>query len=120
MFKGERAKRVMTDVLVVFCTCSDGDEASRIATVLIESHLAACVNILPEIKSVYRWQGSIETARETLLVIKTTQKRFEVLRDLIVSIHSYDTPEVLAVPVAEGWERYLSWVREGVEGSASG
>jgi periplasmic divalent cation tolerance protein len=105
----------MTDILVVFCICRDENEASRIAAVLVESHLAACVNILPGIKSVYRWQGNIETATETLLLLKTARGSFEALRDLIVSIHSYDTPEVLAVPVAAGLESYLAWVREGVE-----
>jgi periplasmic divalent cation tolerance protein len=108
------------DILVVFCTCGDENEANRIAAALVERHLAACVNIFPEIKSVYRWQGSIETAREILLVMKTTRERFEALRDLIVSIHSYDTPEVLAVAVAQGSERYLSWVRAGVEHPPAG
>lgn len=102
----------MTDAIVVFCTCTDEQEAVRIADAIIEDRLAACVNILPAIHSIYRWQGKVERAEETLLFIKTTQQRFFALRDRIAEVHSYETPEVIAMPIAGGSEKYLSWLRE--------
>lgn len=101
----------MTDALVVMCTCGDEQEALRIANALIEAHAAACVNILPAIQSVYRWQEKIESAREVLLLIKTTRERFSELRERIVELHSYDTPEIIAVGIEEGLEKYLVWLR---------
>jgi periplasmic divalent cation tolerance protein len=89
----------MTDALVVFCTCSDEQEALRIANTLVEEGAAACVNILPSVQSVYRWEGKIENAREVLMLIKTTSEGFPKLRDRIVELHSYDTPEILALGV---------------------
>jgi periplasmic divalent cation tolerance protein len=100
----------MTDALVVFCTCADEAEALRIANTLVEARLAACVNILPALQSIYRWQDSIEQAREILLLIKTTQDRFAAVRDHISGLHSYDTPEIVAVPVVEGSAKYLAWL----------
>jgi periplasmic divalent cation tolerance protein len=100
----------MTDALLVFCTCSDHAEASKLAQAIVLDGAAACVNILPAIESVYRWQGKIETADEILLLIKTTRERFSALRDLIVRLHSYDTPEVIAIPVADGLAKYLEWL----------
>ena len=100
----------MTDALIVFSTCADETEALRLANTLVEARLAACVNVLPAIQSVYRWQGAIENAREILLVVKTTRQRFEAVCDLISTVHSYDTPEIIAVPVAAGSEKYLAWL----------
>ncbi len=104
----------MTDSVVVFCTCEDRQQAARIAEALVEGGLAACVNILPEIHSVYRWQGNVETAAEVLLLIKTTGDRFPALRDRVQQLHTYDTPEIVAVPIIDGSEKYLSWLREQV------
>jgi periplasmic divalent cation tolerance protein len=101
----------MTDALVVLCTCSDEQEALRIANALIEARVAACVNLLPAIQSVYRWEGKIETAREVLLLIKTTRERFSELSLRIVQLHSYQTPEIVAVGIDEGLEKYLVWLR---------
>lgn len=101
----------MTDALVVLCTCGGDEEARRISGALVEARLAACVNILPGVQSVYRWQGEIETAAETLLFIKTTSDRFAALRDRIRELHSYDTPEIVALPVTVGSEDYLAWLR---------
>ncbi len=101
----------MTDALVVFCTCGDEQEALRIANTLIEERAAACVNVLPAVQSVYRWEGKIENAREILMLIKTTRERFPTLRDRIVEMHSYDTPEIVAVAVDGGLEKYLAWLR---------
>jgi len=100
----------MTDALIVFCTCSNRDEALKLAHALVFDGIAACVNLLPAVESVYRWQGEIETAQEILLLIKTTRAQFAALRDLIVKLHSYDTPEVIGVPVLVGLDKYLSWL----------
>ncbi len=104
----------MTDALVIFCTCSTEEEAGRIANDLVASRLAACVNILPAIQSIYRWQGEVEKANEVLLIIKTTQEGFVRVRDRIGQLHSYDVPEILAVPVASGSDGYLAWLRSAL------
>ncbi len=100
----------MTDALVVFCTCSSRDEALKLAHAVVSEEAAACVNIIPLVESVYRWEGKIESAQEVLLLIKTTRERFAALRDLLVKLHSYDTPEVIAVPVVAGLPKYLEWL----------
>jgi periplasmic divalent cation tolerance protein len=100
----------MTDALIVFCTCPNHAEASQLAHSIVTDGVAACVNIIPAIESVYRWQGKIETSHEVLLLIKTTRTLFPALRELIVKLHSYDTPEVIAVPVADGAAKYLAWL----------
>jgi len=100
----------MTAALVVFCTCGSPEEASRIANALVDERFAACVNILPPIRSIYRWQGAIEQAEETLLLIKSTTERFPALRDRIHELHSYEVPEIVGVPICEGSAAYLSWV----------
>jgi periplasmic divalent cation tolerance protein len=104
----------MTDAIIALCTCGNREEAARIAHALVEERLAACVNVLPEIESVYRWQGKIEVAREVLLIIKTTEPRFPELRDRIAGLHSYDVPEIVAFPIAAGADKYLGWLREQV------
>src|SRR5579875_1435188 len=104
----------MTDSLVVFCTCENRQQASHIAEALVGERLAACVNILPGVESVYRWQGAVEKAAEILLLIKTTSERLPALESRIKELHSYDTPEVIALPIADGSEKYLSWLREQV------
>jgi periplasmic divalent cation tolerance protein len=100
----------MTDALIVFCACASNSEASQLARALVAEGAAACVNIVHSVESVYRWQGKIETSQEVLLIVKTTSERFPELRDLIVKLHSYDTPEVIAVPVADGLAKYLTWM----------
>lgn len=104
----------MSDALAIFCTCSNADEARRIARDLVASRLAACVNILPLVESIYRWQGEVETAQEALLVIKTVRERFPDVQQRILHLHSYDTPEIIALPVATGLEKYLAWIQECV------
>ena len=101
-------------VLVVLCTCSSMEEGRRIARLLVEGRLAACVNIVPGVESVYRWQDAVETAQETLLVIKTTEGAFPALRARIRETHGYDVPEVLAIPVVDGSAQYLRWLGEQV------
>ena len=104
----------MTDSVIVLCTCANHEEAARLAHALVEERLAACVNILPPIRSVYRWQGVVESAEEVLLLIKTIEPRFPALRDRILELHSYDVPEIIAVPITGGSEKYLSWLRDQV------
>jgi uncharacterized protein involved in tolerance to divalent cations len=92
------------------------EEGRRVARSLLEERLAACVNIVPGVESVYRWKDAVETAQETLLVIKTTAAAFAALRGRILEIHGYDVPEVLAIPVVEGAAEYLKWLGEQVGG----
>jgi periplasmic divalent cation tolerance protein len=104
----------MTDAVVVFCTCENQSQARHIAEALLEARLAACVNVLSPLQSIYRWHGKVERAEETLLLIKTTRDRFAALRDRIGDLHTYETPEIIALPIADGSEKYLSWLREQV------
>lgn len=104
----------MTDALLILCTCSSEQEADRIGAAVVEERLCACVTVLPPVRSIYRWQGAIERASEILLLIKTTTARFDALRERILALHSYDTPEVLAVPVADAAGKYLAWLHEQV------
>jgi len=100
----------MTDKIVVLTTCESEDEAGRIAHSLVEKRIAACVNILPSARSVYRWKGSVENAREVVLLIKTRRDIFDALRAELSKIHSYEVPEVIALPVVDGSESYLGWI----------
>jgi periplasmic divalent cation tolerance protein len=104
----------MTDSVLIFCTCEDEAEGERIAHALVQERLAACVNILPPVRSIYRWNDAVEDTRENLLLIKSTAEHFPALRDRIVALHSYKTPEIIAIPIAAGSEEYLSWLRERV------
>ncbi|HYU45412.1 MAG TPA: divalent-cation tolerance protein CutA [Terriglobales bacterium] len=104
----------MTDKRVVLTTCGSLEEARKIATAFIERRLAACVNIVPQIESVYRWQGKVETATEWLLVIKTTAGMFTRLGDTLHELHSYETPECIAIGIEDGSSAYLEWIGEAV------
>jgi|SRR5919205_221835 periplasmic divalent cation tolerance protein len=99
-----------TDAIVVFMTAANGEEATRLAEMLVGAHLAACVQILPEMESVYRWQGKIERESEILLLAKTTRAKFAELEREVRALHSYDTPEIIAVPVVDGSAPYLDWL----------
>ena len=98
------------DAIVVFMTAANGEEASRLAEMLVGAHLAACVQILPEMESVYRWQGKIERSSEVLLLAKTTRGKFDDLEREVRALHSYDTPEIVAVPIVAGSAPYLEWL----------
>jgi len=100
----------MTDKIVVFSACDSEEQASQIARALVEQRLAACVNIVPGARSIYRWKGQIEDAAEWLLIIKSRRDLMEKLRAAIGNIHSYEVPELLAVPVVDGSESYLAWL----------
>ena len=101
-----------SDAIVVFMTAANGEEAARLAEMLVGAHLAACVQILPEMESVYRWQGKIERQSEILLLAKTTREKFDELEREVRALHSYDTPEIIAVPVTAGSAPYLEWLKE--------
>jgi periplasmic divalent cation tolerance protein len=105
----------MTDKRVVLTTASSIDEARKIARALVERRLAACVNMVPRISSIYRWEGKVEEAQECLLIIKTTAAAFPKLRDTIRETHSYEVPECIALPVEDGSLPYLNWIAESVE-----
>jgi periplasmic divalent cation tolerance protein len=98
------------DAIVVFMTAANGEEATRLAEMLVGAHLAACVQILPEMESVYRWQGKIERQSEVLLLAKTTRGKFDDLEREVRALHSYDTPEIVAVPIVAGSAPYLEWL----------
>jgi periplasmic divalent cation tolerance protein len=99
----------MNEICVVFCTCPP-EATEALARGVVEQRLAACVNVLPEIRSVYRWEGAVTADQEHLLVIKTTAVAFERLRDWLCEHHPYDVPEVIALPVTAGAPEYLAWV----------
>jgi periplasmic divalent cation tolerance protein len=105
----------MTDKLVVLVTCRSAKEAERITRSLVETRLAACGNILQSpVRSIYRWKEKIESAREVLLVIKTSRSRFPELQAAIKRLHSYEVPEIIALPIVAGSQRYFSWLAESV------
>ncbi len=100
----------MTDKIVAFSTCDSEEQAVQIARALVEQRLAACVNILPNARSIYRWKGQIEDAPEWLLIIKSRRDLMDQLRAAIGKIHTYEVPELLAIPVVDGSESYLAWL----------
>lgn len=102
----------MSDVRVVLITAPSGDVAERLARDLVEQRLAACVNIVSGVRSIYRWKGAIEDDREDLLFIKTTENRVVELIARVRTIHPYTVPEIIALPVVAGSESYLRWVEE--------
>jgi len=100
---------------VVLCTCPDKDTARRLAALLVDESLAACVNILPGVTSVYRWEGRVETDSELLLVIKTSRERWDQLNVLLAAEHPYDVPEIVFLPLSHGLPAYLEWMRESLD-----
>ena len=105
----------MTDKRLVLSTAGSQEEARKIAHALVERRLAACVNIVPGVESVYRWQGKVETAAEWLLVMKTTAAAFPALSKALRELHSYDVPECLMLTVEDGDAAYLEWIGESVQ-----
>jgi periplasmic divalent cation tolerance protein len=103
----------MTDVRVVLVTCPTADVAAGLARTLVEEGLAACGNVVPGVRSIYRWQGRVVDEPEVLLVLKTTTGRFEALRTRVVALHPYEVPEVLGLAVDAGHAPYLTWVAAG-------
>jgi len=105
----------MTDKIVVLVTCGSAREAERIGRALVESRHAACANVLrAPVKSIYRWKGRVESAREHLVLLKTSRRRFRAIEREIRRLHSYDVPEIIALPIQEGHLPYLKWISESV------
>jgi periplasmic divalent cation tolerance protein len=100
----------MPEALVVLCTVPTAELAAALARDLVEARLAACGNVVPGLRSIYRWAGRVEDEAEVLLILKTTRARFPALRDELVKRHPYQVPEVLALPVEAGSAAYLAWV----------
>jgi periplasmic divalent cation tolerance protein len=101
----------MTDKIVVLVTCGSAGEARRIARALVENRLAACGNALEApVRSIYRWKRKVEAAREYLLIIKTSRRRFAALEKAVKRLHTYDVPEIIALPIVVGAPHYLSWI----------
>ncbi len=101
--------------IIVLTTVGASFDAKPLAINLVEKRLAACVNVIPRIHSVYRWQGKIEQEDETMVLFKTTAARFAAFEEKLKSLHPYDVPEIICAPIASGWPPYLEWVRENVK-----
>jgi periplasmic divalent cation tolerance protein len=104
----------MTDTRLILVTTSPRAEAKRIAHALVEEHLAACVNLISDVHSVYRWKEAVETADEVLLLIKTVKGKIDAVRTRVHELHSYDLPEFLVLDVADGSDAYLEWIGASV------
>jgi periplasmic divalent cation tolerance protein len=100
----------MTDKIVVLSTCATQEEAEKLARALLDARLAACVNVIPRIRSYYRWKGAIESADECLLVVKSSRELIGAIGAVLEKEHSYEVPELLALPVVEGSANYLNWL----------
>ncbi len=100
------------EALVVYITASSEDEAAMIARTLVEEKLAACVNIVKDIRSIYSWQGKIEDEKECLMIVKTRLELFDALKTKVLGLHSYSVPEIIALPIVDGSEEYLKWLKE--------
>jgi len=109
-----RAGSGLSERVVVLSTVASAEDAERIARALVDRRLAACVNVLPGVRSVYRWKGQVQADEERLLVIKTRRDRFEALRDTLVALHPYEVPEVVVLPIEAGHGPYLDWLDESV------
>lgn len=105
----------MSDAIVVLCTCSDTAQADHIATALLDERLAACINLVPNVTSYFRWQDKVEHASEVQLIIKTRRSLFAALCERVQALHSYDVPELIAVPIERGSTDYLTWLHEQTE-----
>ncbi len=106
----------MSDRMVALSTVGSAEDAERIARALVESRLAACVNIVAGVISLYRWQGAVLRDQERLLVIKTRTDKLEALRTALIALHPYQLPELLALPIEAGHGPYLAWLDEAVSG----
>ena len=104
----------MTDNIVVLNTCATEADAERLARALIDVRLAACVSVLPGVRSFYHWQGALETTSECMLLIKTSRALFPALKIEVEKLHTYAVPELLALPVVAGAENYLNWLNSGL------
>ncbi len=106
----------MTDKRIVLSTAGSEEEAQKIARHLVEHQLAACVNVVARVESIYRWQGKVESSQEWLLLIKTSAEYFSRVRDAIRELHSYDLPECIAIAIEDGSSEYLDWLAKSLKG----
>lgn len=104
----------MPDFLLVYCSCPDTASAEQLAHYLVSNQLSACVNILPAVQSVYRWQGRVTHEHETLLMIKTSTEHYHLLAQQIQSQHPYELPEIIAAPITHGQQDYLAWIHDSL------
>ena len=100
----------MTDAVLVLTTLPNADAASELAKTVVNEKLAACANLFPAVRSVYRWQAKLQDENEVLVLLKTRQEHFERLKARILELHPYEVPEVLAIPVEQGYQAYLDWL----------
>ncbi|HET9753774.1 MAG TPA: divalent-cation tolerance protein CutA [Myxococcales bacterium] len=100
----------MTDAMLVFTTLPSAEAAAELAKAVVGEKLAACANLLPAVRSIYRWQGRVQDESEVLVLFKTRQEHFERLKARLLELHPYEIPEVLAVPVEQGYQAYLDWL----------
>jgi periplasmic divalent cation tolerance protein len=106
----------MTECIVVYVTAPAEEEAEKIARALVENKLAACVNIVKNIRSIYRWQGKIADEAEVLMIVKTREEHVAHIRETVKQLHSYSVPEIIALPIVAGSEDYLAWLKEETSG----
>ena len=98
--------------IIAFVTASNESEAEKIAKSIVEKGFAACVNIIPKIKSIYKWQGKVEDSEEVLLIMKSVASKFDGLKNEVLRLHSYEVPEIICAQISQGSERYLNWIDE--------
>ena len=104
----------MTDKIIVFVTCESTEQAERIAQALVKDKLAACVNVVPGVKSCYVWEGKLTWSNEVLLLVKTTRGRFDQLQDRVKAMHSYSVPEIVGVTIEDAFDKYIEWIDRSV------
>ena len=109
----------MQSFIMVFITVGSGGEGERLARALVDERLAACVNRIGPVQSVYRWEGKVEQSEEEMLIVKTRNELFPALEKRVRELHSYDVPEIIALPLIQGNEAYLTWLAEQVSSPAS-
>ena len=100
----------MTEFIIVFITAPNEKEAASISRTIVEERLVACVNIIPSVRSIYRWQGRVEDEQEVLMMVKTKKSLFERLQERVKELHSYEVPEIIGLPLVEGSKEYLDWL----------
>lgn len=103
-----------TEYLVVLCTCPNAKLAEQLANLVIKEHCAACVNIISNLTSVYRWEGQITQSAEYLLIIKTHSEKYTKLENILRTYHEYQIPEIIALPIHHGLDTYLNWIKESL------
>lgn len=108
-------EQIKTEEIVIFITAPNEEEAAKIARSIVEARLAACANIIRNIRSIYSWQGNIEDEAEVLMIVKTRRSLFNSLTARVREIHSYDVPEIIALPIVRGSDDYLKWLKESTE-----